>query len=186
MEVVRLQGARNTGLNFRDSLQLYQAEISHAAATATAEAADTAAAGTAAASAAAAAAAPGAAAGNTAAADARGAAAAAGAGAVAEAAAAASKPHSSSYRGVSWHERSKRWEARAWSGGKQHFVGSFTTELDAARTYDKVGWRCTELSLHCFCCLTFCVLEVRRQRLTMSCDGLLATLQAGSAGCVFT
>jgi hypothetical protein len=30
-------------------------------------------------------------------------------------------------------------QARAWGGGKQHFVGSFTSELDAARAYDKVG-----------------------------------------------
>jgi hypothetical protein len=25
----------------------------------------------------------------------------------------AAKPHSSSFRGVSWHERSKRWEVRS-------------------------------------------------------------------------
>jgi hypothetical protein len=29
-------------------------------------------------------------------------------------------------------------QARAWGGGKQHFVGSFTSEVDAARAYDKV------------------------------------------------
>ncbi|WIA17417.1 hypothetical protein OEZ85_014270 [Tetradesmus obliquus] len=124
-EVVKLQGAKNTGLNFRDSFQLYQAELSEAAAATEAAATgiDIAAA--------AAAADPGAA--STAAAEAAGAAAAV----AAEAAAAVAKPHSSSYRGVSWHERSKRWEARAWGGGKQHFVGSFTSELDAARAYDK-------------------------------------------------
>lgn len=30
---------------------------------------------------------------------------------------------SSQYRGVSWHERSQRWEVRVWGGGKQHFIG---------------------------------------------------------------
>jgi hypothetical protein len=29
-------------------------------------------------------------------------------------------------------------QARAWGGGKQHFVGSFRSEMDAARAYDKV------------------------------------------------
>jgi hypothetical protein len=33
-------------------------------------------------------------------------------------------------------------QARAWGGGKQHFVGSFTSEMDAARAYDKVGRGC--------------------------------------------
>ncbi|KAK9808652.1 hypothetical protein WJX72_001315 [[Myrmecia] bisecta] len=44
---------------------------------------------------------------------------------------------SSQYRGVSWHERSGRWEVRVWGEGKQHFVGSFDCELDAARGYDR-------------------------------------------------
>ncbi|MEW5302671.1 MAG: hypothetical protein WDW36_005432 [Sanguina aurantia] len=43
---------------------------------------------------------------------------------------------SSQYRGVSWHERSQRWEVRVWGGGKQHFIGSFTAEGEAARSYD--------------------------------------------------
>ena len=37
--------------------------------------------------------------------------------------AAASNKGSSQYRGVSWHERSQRWEVRVWGGGKQHFIG---------------------------------------------------------------
>lgn len=43
---------------------------------------------------------------------------------------------SSQYRGVSWHERSGRWEVRVWGCGKQHFIGSFQNELEAARAYD--------------------------------------------------
>lgn len=37
--------------------------------------------------------------------------------------AAAAAKGSSQYRGVSWHERSQRWEVRVWGGGKQHFIG---------------------------------------------------------------
>lgn len=43
----------------------------------------------------------------------------------------------SQFKGVSWHERSQRWEARVWGGGKQHFLGSFTSEAEAARAVDK-------------------------------------------------
>jgi hypothetical protein len=87
-EVIATQGAKNTGLNFRDSVDKYRAEVGEPPA-------------------------------------------AAGSGA------AAAKPNSSEYRGVSWHERSKRWEARAWGGGRQHFVGSFSSAIEAARAYDK-------------------------------------------------
>ncbi|GLI64039.1 hypothetical protein VaNZ11_007199, partial [Volvox africanus] len=48
---------------------------------------------------------------------------------------------SSQYRGVSWHERSQRWEVRVWGGGKQHFIGSFTEEVEAARAYDRAVLR---------------------------------------------
>lgn len=41
---------------------------------------------------------------------------------------------SSQYRGVSWHERSQRWEVRVWGGGKQHFIGE---------------WRCSSGSNKC-------------------------------------
>ena len=44
---------------------------------------------------------------------------------------------SSSYRGVSWHERSQRWEVRVWGNGRQHFIGSFVDEVEAARAYDR-------------------------------------------------
>lgn len=48
---------------------------------------------------------------------------------------------SSQFRGVSWHERSQRWEVRVWGGGKQHFIGSFVSEVEAARAYDKAVLR---------------------------------------------
>lgn len=62
LEVIATQGAKNTGLNFRDSVDRYRAEVGEPPAPAVS-------AGT-----------------------------------------AAAKPNSSEYRGVSWHERSKRWE----------------------------------------------------------------------------
>jgi hypothetical protein len=43
----------------------------------------------------------------------------------------------SQYRGVSWSERAHRWEVRVWGAGKQHFVGAYQTEVEAARAYDK-------------------------------------------------
>jgi hypothetical protein len=43
----------------------------------------------------------------------------------------------SQYRGVSWSERAQRWEVRVWGAGKQHFVGAYPTEVEAARAYDK-------------------------------------------------
>eukprot|EP00879_Flechtneria_rotunda_P025004 GHRR01026533.1.p1 GENE.GHRR01026533.1~~GHRR01026533.1.p1 ORF type:complete len:778 (+),score=348.07 GHRR01026533.1:1-2334(+) len=87
-EVLMTQGAKNTGLNFRDSVQLFQDEVGTRL--------DQAGGG-----------------GGT------------------------TKANSSSYRGVSWHERSRRWETRAWCQGRQHFVGTFTSEEAAARAYDR-------------------------------------------------
>lgn len=40
---------------------------------------------------------------------------------------------SSQYRGVSWHERSQRWEVRVWGGGKQHFIGKRSRRLFHSR-----------------------------------------------------
>ncbi|KAG1679682.1 hypothetical protein FOA52_006201 [Chlamydomonas sp. UWO 241] len=42
----------------------------------------------------------------------------------------------SQYRGVSWAERPAKWEARVWGGGRQHAIGLFEAEADAARAYD--------------------------------------------------
>lgn len=44
-------------------------------------------------------------------------------------------------RGVSWHDRSQRWEVRVWGNGKQHFIGSFEREAEAAKEYDKAVLR---------------------------------------------
>lgn len=43
----------------------------------------------------------------------------------------------SQYRGVSWCEKVKKWRALLWDGQKQRFLGHYTTDLDAARAYDR-------------------------------------------------
>ena len=37
---------------------------------------------------------------------------------------------------MSWHERSQRWEVRVWGNGRQHFIKSFESEVEAAHAYD--------------------------------------------------
>lgn len=42
----------------------------------------------------------------------------------------------SKYKGVSWHARSRRWRARICVNGKELYLGGFTSEKEAADTYD--------------------------------------------------
>jgi len=49
-------------------------------------------------------------------------------------------PGTSQYRGVSWHKREQKWQAAICLGsgsgpGKQVHLGSFSSELEAARAY---------------------------------------------------
>ena len=43
---------------------------------------------------------------------------------------------SSRFKGVNWHKRDKKWEARIQYGGKRQFLGLFSNEADAARAYN--------------------------------------------------
>lgn len=43
---------------------------------------------------------------------------------------------SSRYKGVSWHKRHTRWTAYIKIDGKQHYLGFFENEIDAAVAYD--------------------------------------------------
>ena len=43
---------------------------------------------------------------------------------------------SSSYRGVSYHAKTKRWEAHVWHERAQRYLGGHDTELEAARAFD--------------------------------------------------
>lgn len=44
--------------------------------------------------------------------------------------------HTSQYKGVRWHKRDKKWEARIQLNKKQIFLGQFTSEILAAERYD--------------------------------------------------
>jgi hypothetical protein len=43
---------------------------------------------------------------------------------------------SSTYKGVSWSERSSKWRAQIWHGGRVHHLGFFEVETDAAEAFD--------------------------------------------------
>jgi hypothetical protein len=46
---------------------------------------------------------------------------------------------SSDYKGVSWHKRHRKWEARITVDGVSVFLGSFDSEIAAAEIYDTVA-----------------------------------------------
>lgn len=48
----------------------------------------------------------------------------------------------SSYRGVSRHRLTKRWEASLWLNGRQLYLGGFNSQEDAAAAYDLAALAC--------------------------------------------
>lgn len=46
---------------------------------------------------------------------------------------------SSNYRGVTWHKRAKKWAARIRVGTERPYLGIFSSEVAAARAYDRAA-----------------------------------------------
>ncbi len=48
----------------------------------------------------------------------------------------AGMPTSSRFKGVSWHKAARKWTAQIADGGRQHYLGCFADEIEAALAYD--------------------------------------------------
>ena len=46
------------------------------------------------------------------------------------------KGHTSSYLGVSWSKKNKKWVAQIYKNKKQNFIGAFNCEMAAAKAYN--------------------------------------------------
>ena len=46
---------------------------------------------------------------------------------------------SSQFRGVTWFARDGKWQAQVYYNGKNHFVGHYNSEVDAALAYDSAA-----------------------------------------------
>ncbi|MCK4260426.1 MAG: HNH endonuclease [Halanaerobiales bacterium] len=49
------------------------------------------------------------------------------------------EPCTSKYKGVSWQKSTKKWRTRIDLNKKQHYIGSFTDEIEAAKAYNKAA-----------------------------------------------
>lgn len=49
------------------------------------------------------------------------------------------KSPSSQFKGVSWHKQAKKWNPQIKIDGKKKNLGSFNSEIEAAKAYDKVA-----------------------------------------------
>jgi hypothetical protein len=49
------------------------------------------------------------------------------------------KPHSSRFKGVTVNRVTGKFEAQIWCHGKRHYLGTFTSDIDAARARDEAA-----------------------------------------------
>jgi len=47
--------------------------------------------------------------------------------------------HSSSFKGISWHKKCNKWQATIGINNKLKHLGVFSSEIDAAKAYDKAA-----------------------------------------------
>ena len=60
----------------------------------------------------------------------------------------ARRSQTSSYRGVTFHKRTGRFEAHLWASGKQMYLGGFDSESKAATAYDFMALKCRGDAAH--------------------------------------
>jgi hypothetical protein len=49
------------------------------------------------------------------------------------------RPTSSRFKGVSWHKAARKWTAQIKDADRQHYLGCFADEIDAALAYDEAA-----------------------------------------------
>mmetsp|Transcript_12705 Transcript_12705/g.46455 ORF Transcript_12705/g.46455 Transcript_12705/m.46455 type:complete len:877 (+) Transcript_12705:346-2976(+) len=59
------------------------------------------------------------------------------------------RQNTSKYRGVTYHQRTSRWEAHIWDQGRQMYLGGFDTERKAATAYDIMALKCRGAAAVC-------------------------------------
>lgn len=54
----------------------------------------------------------------------------------------AARPYTSAFKGVCFHRRARKWQAQIMVDQREIYLGSFESELDAAKVYNKAAQEC--------------------------------------------